>query len=239
MSKWLESLRALQGIDAKLYGLRSDERALPRALEHAKQMVAEQQANAQAVEARLKTLQVKQKEKELDLSTREEQVKKLQLQLFQVKTNKEYGAIQQMIEQAKADASLLEEDILTLLDTVEHAKQEHAAARQRVATQQDALRAEESRITRELEAIREQIGALERERQALLPSVDPATLSTYERVLVNRDGLALVPLINSSCGGCHMVQPPQVISETYLKAKVVLCGHCSRILYVDESAPAL
>ncbi|HAM41707.1 MAG TPA: hypothetical protein DCP69_10320 [Candidatus Omnitrophica bacterium] len=33
-----------------------------------------------------------------------------------------------------------------------------------------------------------------------------------------------------------MVQPPQVINEAYLKAKLVTCDSCNRILYVDETA---
>jgi len=59
--------------------------------------------------------------------------------------------------------------------------------------------------------------------------------ATYERVLASREGLALVPLVNDSCGGCHMVQPPQVVNEVSLKATLVTCENCNRILYVDES----
>ena len=65
--------------------------------------------------------------------------------------------------------------------------------------------------------------------------VERAALSLYERVLAGREGLALVPLVNKSCGGCHMVQPPQVISEARLNAKLVTCDSCNRILYQDHA----
>jgi hypothetical protein len=55
-------------------------------------------------------------------------------------------------------------------------------------------------------------------------------------------GVALVPLIKDSCGGCHMVQPPQILNEAYLRAKLVMCDSCARILYVDDPttyAPSL
>ena len=112
----IDALRKLQDVDAQLYRLRLEQEEKPRALERLKHAVAEQQAKAQAAEAKLKTFQVQQKDKELELSTKEGNAKKFQLQLFQVKTNKEYTAIQHEIEQSKADASLLEESILKTVE---------------------------------------------------------------------------------------------------------------------------
>ena len=68
-----------------------------------------------------------------------------------------------------------------------------------------------------------------------MPTLLPATLEVYERVLDIREGLALVPVLNDSCGGCHRRLPPQVINEVYLKAKLVTCENCNRILYFDEA----
>ena len=237
MADWLESLRKLQGFDGELFRLRNEQQQKPLVLEQARQRVVEQEARAKASEAHSNSLQLKHKEKELELATREANVKKLQMQLFQVKTNKEYAAMQREIDQSKADISLIEEEILRLLEEIDHAKQEHHAQLAQVAQHQQALRTEEERIARDLAAIEQQIASLEQQRQALTPSVEPAMLSTYERVLANREGLALVPLVDSSCGGCHMVQPPQVVNEVYLKAKLTSCESCSRILYVDAARP--
>jgi len=231
----LEPLRKLQAIDAQLYRLRNEQREIPLELERAKQALAQQQATTQAVEARLKALQVQQKDREIELSTREANIKKLQAQLFQVKTNKEYTAMQREIDQAKADVSLLEEEIIQLLEAIDRAKQEYEAQQGHLARQRGTLQSEEARIARALAAIQEQVAHLEQQRSVLTPLVQPTTLSVYERVLANREGVALVPLVNDSCGGCHMVQPPQVVNEVYLKAKLVTCESCNRILYADES----
>ena len=234
MAVQIEMLRKLQAIDGALYRLRHEQRQKPLALERTKESVAEQQEKAQAAEARLKTTQVQRKDKELELSQRETNVKKFQVQLVQVKTNKEYTAIQHEIDQAKADASLLEEEIIQLLDAIDQLTREHKTELERLAQRQAQLHEEEQRITQELQAIQTQMAALEQQRSTLTPSVDPATLSVYERVLANREGLALVPLVNDSCGGCHMVQRPQAINEVYLKAALVMCESCSRILYLNE-----
>ena len=235
MADQLELLKQLQTIDGELFRLRREEQEKPRQLEQAQAQVAAREAALRAAEERLKTLQLAQKEKEIELQTREANVKKLQGQLFQVKTNKEYSAMQREIDSLKADNSLLEEGIIKTLDAVDEAMKERQRNQGRLMEEQERLRIERQRIETALAQIREQIVQLERNRQALIPAVPAPTLQAYERVLELREGLALVPLINESCGGCHRRLPPQVINEVYLKAKLVSCENCNRILYFDEA----
>lgn len=236
MSDQIEPLRQLQTIDGELYRLRALMKQKPLELEQFKQKAAAQQAVVQAAEAKLKGLQLQHKNKELELLTKEATIKKLQGQLFQVKTNKEYAAMQHEIDQSKADISLLEEQILTLLDSIEQAKREHGAQSATVAQEQQALRAQEARVEQELGSMREQMAQHQQQRSGIVPAVPKDSLSIYERILVSREGRALVPLVKESCGGCNMVQPPQVVNEVYLKNKLVMCESCSRILYVDEQS---
>ena len=235
MADQLELLKQLQTIDGEIFRLRRQEQEKPRELEQLETQVAAQEAKVKAAEARLKSLQLGQKEKDVELQTREGQVKRLQGQLFQVKTNKEYTAMQHEIDSLKADNSLLEEEILKLLDAIDQAATVRQQEQQRLTQAQAHLHAERERIERELSELREKIAELERSRQSLTPDVPPTALAAYERVLALRDGLALVPLVNDACGGCHRRLPPQVINEVYLKAKLVSCEHCNRILYFDDA----
>ncbi len=236
MSDLLETLRKLQAVDAELYKLRQELRLKPQALERVKQAVAAQQANAKRAEEQLKGVQLKHKEKELELSSKESNVKRLQGQLFQVKTNKEYTAIQHEIDQAKADISMLEEEILGLMDQTERAKQTFTTEQTRLTAEQDTLKREQTRIEQDVTVLKERTATLEQQRKSITPSVQGESLSLYERILKSREGLAMVPLEHdSACGGCHMVQPPQVINEVFLKARLVTCDSCNRILYVSES----
>ena len=235
MNDQLESLKQLQTLDGELFRLRKQQQEKPRELEQVNAEMAAQEAKVRAAEERLKTLQLSQKEKEIELQTREASVKKLQGQLFQVKTNKEYTTIQREIDSLKADNSLLEEAILKTFDTIDEAGKAREGEQRQLAQEQERLRAERQRIERELAAIGERIVELERSRKGLIPDVPPETLSTYERVLDIREGLALVPLISDSCGGCHRRLPPQVINQVLLKAKLITCESCNRILYFDDA----
>lgn len=239
MAEQLEILKRLQGLDGQLYQLRRQRADKPRELEQAAAVVEARQAQLSGVEARLKSLQMAQKEKELELQTKEASVKKFQAQLFQVKTNKEYAALQREIEALKADNSLLEEAILKTLEAIDEVFRERTRTTQQLEEQQRRWRSEQERVTRELEAIKEQVAQLERERQTLVSEVHPQTLVSYERVLHLREGLALVPLVGEACGGCDRRLPPQVINEVYLKPGLVSCEHCSRILYFDDARSKL
>ena len=193
-----------------------------------------QETRLKAAEGRLKDVQLQQKEQEGELQAREGNVKKLQGQLFQVKTNKAYTAMQHEIDTLKADNSLLEEAILQVFDTIDQAAKQRQVQQQRVMEEQQQLRQETTRVEREIAAIEEQIGQLERQRQALTPAVPPPTLAMYDRVLSLREGVALVPIVEESCGGCNRRLPPQVVNEVYLKARLVTCETCNRILYKTD-----
>ena len=143
--------------------------------------------------------------------------------------------MQREIDTLKTDNSLLEETILKTLEAIDQASKVRQQEQHRVTDAQARLRTESERIERELADITEQVADLERHRQSLAPEVPPATLVTYDQILRLRDGLALVPLMSSACGGCHRRLQPQVINEVYLKAKLVTCENCNRILYFDEA----
>lgn len=239
MADQLEVLKQLQTVDAELFRLRRQRAEKPRELQRIEQDVGAQAARLKAAEDKQKALQLAQKEKEGELQTREANARKLQGQLLQVKTNKEYSAMQREIESLKADNSLLEEAILKTFDAIDQAMKERQVEQQRFAKEQERLNGERQRIEKDMAVIAEQIVQLERARGGLTPHVPPETLHVYDRVLKIREGVALVPVVKDACGGCHRRLPPQVLNEVLLKAKLVTCESCNRILYFDEAQSKL
>jgi uncharacterized protein len=59
-------------------------------------------------------------------------------------------------------------------------------------------------------------------------------LKEYERILLSREGLAIVTVKDNSCGGCHMLVPPQVINLIKMYEHIITCEVCNRILYIKE-----
>ncbi len=71
-------------------------------------------------------------------------------------------------------------------------------------------------------------------RKQVFPDVDKGILSRYERILENKEGLAIVPLKDRSCGGCFMSIPDQVVNEIKMYEQLIFCEMCARILYLED-----
>ncbi len=241
MSDLIEKLRGLQQVDGEIYQLRRQQESKPLELQEAMARVASQEAKVKAAEAHLKSLQLAQKDKEGELQTREGNVKKLQGQLFQLKTNKEYSTMQHEIDTLKADSSLIEEVILKFFDEIETATKARQQEQQALASIQQEFQVEEKRVKADLAVIQERVGQLQSSRTSALEGIPKPALETYERILNSRytNGVAMAPLIKESCGGCHRRMPPQVLNEVLIKAKLVICENCNRILYADDEKPTV
>ena len=224
----------LQEIDSFLADLRNEIERKPLELEELKLRLEEKKKQLDVMQEDIKRIKINIKEKELELKSGEEEVKRLQSQLMQVKTNKEYKSLLMEIEGKKADNSLIEDNILDLMEEVDKKELELNKEKENLKHLEAEYSKEEARIKSEIAKIENQIKDKEKEREEVCSHLDTQLLSIYERLLKNRDGLAIVPVVNDACGGCHLSLRPQIINEIKRKDHLVTCERCSRILYLDE-----
>ncbi len=232
----LKVLTELQKLDAQIYRLRRELGAKPVETSRLKEAHQKAAQTLQAADARYKALEVKRNQMETDLGQKEEQIKKLQVQLFQLKTNKEYAAMQRGIEGLKADKSVLEEEILKLMEEADRAKAQLASEREALKAQEAALQKDLQRVEEETRQLKVSLQELDTARGLLTPKVEPAVLAQYERILERKDGSALVPVRGDACGGCHMNLPPQLIVEILQNDRLVTCESCARILIISPDS---
>ena len=227
----LKILAELQKIDVQIYGLKRELDAHPALQKKADEDFERKKSSLRAAEATLKEAQVRQKEKENDLLSKEEKIKKLQSQLYQLKSNKEYSAMDLEIKGLKADDSLLEEEILKMFDAVEVAKTAVTSEKKQLSSEEANFKEASDVLKKEGERIRAAVAEFDEKRKSYLPNIEPKLLAQYEKLLKSREGLAMVPVKNHSCGGCHLGLPPQVINEIQMHDKLIVCESCTRILH--------
>lgn len=231
----IRKLIALQEIDTSLLQLKhKKDIEKPQELEKLKNIFLEKKNSLSSFQEEVKQLQVKRKEKELELSSKEENIRKAQAQLYQLKTNKEYQAKLTEIASLKADVSLLEEDVIKILDKIEEAEKRLEKAKKEVEEEEKKFKEEEKRVKKEIEEIEIKIKELENRRKQLASQINENLLSTYEKLLKTRDGLAIVPVENENCGACHIKVTAQKINEIKMYKELIFCENCVRILYLKE-----
>ncbi|MDP2940215.1 MAG: C4-type zinc ribbon domain-containing protein [Candidatus Omnitrophota bacterium] len=230
----VKKLVELQALDAEIYALNREKVEKPKFIQGLQKDFGDKKTKLNALEDKLKQLQVQRKLKELELQAKEDQIKHAQTQLFLIKTNKEYQAKLREIEGFKADKSVSEEDILKIFDEVDVLKAEVDKENAFLKNEEEKLNAQSKTVEERLKEIAELLTKLDLKRKQIIPDIDKKIILKYERILKNRDGLALVPIKNEACQGCFMNVPPQVINEIKSHEKVVICEVCARILYLEE-----
>lgn len=231
----LKQLLELQDLDNHILRIKAELGDIPRQLEM-------HQSKLTAAIAREKELHVKAEAalkdrhtKELDLKTREDEIQKLGSQLYSVKTNEQYKAMQHEIDEAKSKKSKLEDALLEVMEAIDKSKDEISQSKMIVQQEQSRFKETEQKFKMEIDRLEGLLKEAEIKRDTLTRSIDPNLLKIYNKISLKWSGSALVPIRGNVCQGCSMTLPPQVINEVRKNERIVRCEDCSRILYMNES----
>jgi predicted nucleic acid-binding Zn-ribbon protein len=230
----IKLLVELQRLDSQILKIEEELNYIPERLQKIEDDFNQKSSDLKQHEDNVKALQLKRKEKEGELQTKEESIKKYTSQMYQVKTNKEYAALQDEISRVKADNSLIEEAIIKIFDQVDAENKEVAEQKEFLKKEEDGMRQEKKKLDADALRIKADADRLRAQRSELTVKVDQKVLAKYDRILANKDGLAVVPITGESCQGCFGRMPAQVINEVRMKDAIVCCENCTRILYFEE-----
>ncbi len=230
----VKKLVALQKIDREIFHFKRELKAGPEVLAETQKQFEAKKARLKELEEKFKTIQLERKGLEGDLLVKEDAIRKVNAQLSEIKTNKEYTAKLVEIEGVKADKSIIEEKILNFYDLGDQVQV-------LINQEKEALKQEEQKYLKEKQVIEASMkdlegkkSVLENQRKQIAPELDKNLLLKYEKILNNKDGLALVPVTGASCGGCYMNVPAQVVNQIKMHQDMVQCEFCARILYLQE-----
>ncbi|OGS19342.1 MAG: hypothetical protein A2219_06825 [Elusimicrobia bacterium RIFOXYA2_FULL_50_26] len=230
----LAVLIELQQKDSNLDKYRKQMETLPRQVEEKNNLLAGCRAELDEGKKSATQFQLLRKEKEIELATKENDIRKHSMELNSVKSNDAYRALMSEIEKAKQDKSKLEEEILLLMDNID---QESAGVKVKdteLKNNEIKIKVEITALENEYKKMQETLAQLDAARNEYAGKITLELLQRYEFIRSAREGVAIVPINDSSCGGCHITLRPQIINEVYKGLDLVTCDNCSRILYKKE-----
>jgi len=227
----LAQVMELQNLDLEIARLQREIDTIPREIAELEQGLSSSRGAWERGRQRLATIEQLRRSKDRELEEVMAEQRKRQGRLFEIKTNQEYTAVLKEIEGLKARYSKLEDEILELLDEIEAAQRlvqdEAALFRQR----EKAFEEKRSIREGELKQMQGAMGRLEEERRRHASRVEPGLLQTYQRLLRSRGGVAVAPVKDGSCLGCHVSLTPQTYNELRKGDILLSCANCQRILY--------
>lgn len=231
MKEQLALLIQLQELDLQLNQQRGEQKTLPEKLKISEQPLMGARAAVAEAKTTLDQLNKERKEKEQALQAVEEKIVKLKGRLTELKTNKEYQAHLQEIESANAEKGKTEELLLNVMEKGDLLKKEVASKEAALAAQEKIFTSEKAQMEARLKQLSESAQKLELGWNALAEKVEKKLLEEYKRLAASRKGVAVAPLKENICTGCHFSLPPQLIAEVKMGGKILTCTYCHRILY--------
>jgi uncharacterized protein len=231
MQQVIEKLLILQDRDRRILHIREQLARVQPEREAFQGNAASTQANLDAVKTKAKHVESDRKKLELEVESKKQQIERYALQQFQTKKNEEYRALAHEIETCKGNIATLEDGQLELMEKAE-TLQKQAVSASREA--EEARKNSEGQL-RELAAreqnLRDELTALESNRNQLTSGVDERALRHYERLLRNKGDNVVVGIEHGVCGGCHTRFPVQLMVSCRAAKELVTCPNCGRILY--------
>ncbi len=235
MERELETLFEAQKIESMIM---EGEQKLLQAPRKLKQMEDELSGIRQKIEKEkeiIEELEKERRKKEKELEGEKEKIKKLEVRLYDVKTNKEYQALLKEIESAKEANDRTEEDVLVLMDKVEDLRKDYESSTKLLEKLEKESEVERAEIEKETRSMDEVIAKLTTERDNLLSVVSENLRTIYGILRERRGGIAVSNVKNGVCLGCNMNIPPQLYIEVTKNKQLIQCPSCNRILFFRET----
>ncbi len=231
----LIAVLSLQKIDSKIDEIKTIKGELPMEVKDLEDEVEGLQTRVNNITAEVDSINEYIDGRKEAKKEAEALIKKYEKQQDNVKNSREFEAITKEMEMQELEmkqCDKLIKDVAVKLQEVQHLKLQ---TDQRLEAKQEILEQKKSELERIIKETEKEEEVLVRKSEVAKERVEERLLVAYERIRTSyRNGLAVVPVLRNSCGGCYNVIPPQRQSEIAQRKKIIVCEHCGRILVDND-----
>ena len=227
----LDALYALQMIDSEIDRIRTIRGELPLEVQDLEDEIIGLETRIEKMSDELKGLETEISDRKLASKDSELAIAKYKEHQDNVRNNREFESLAKEIEFQELEIKLNEKRSKEGKIRIEGKKEIFTEASDRLTERKADLTIKKA----ELDAI---VKETQKDEDRLIKSSDDAKKQIEERLLVAytrlrmnaKNGLAVVPILRDSCGGCFNKIPPQRQLDIVTKKKILVCEHCGRIL---------
>ncbi len=227
----LVAVLTLQKIDSKIDEIRTLQGELPMEVKDLEDEIEGLQTRVNNIDAEIESINSFVKQKTEAKKEAQDLIKKYEKQQDNVKNSREFEAINKELEMQELEVKLNDKHI----KDAGYEQKERNAAKEgtlaKIKEVEEQLKEKKSELEKIIaETGKEETMLVERSAEAK-EKVEPRLLTAYERIRTSyHNGLAVVPIVRDSCGGCFNIIPPQRQSEIRQHKKIIVCEHCGRVL---------
>lgn len=227
----LTAVLTLQKIDSKIDEIKTLKGELPMEVKDLEDEIEGLQTRIQNIDAEINSINNFVDAKTNAKKEAQALIKKYEKQQDNVKNNREFEAINKEIEMQELEVKLNEKHIKDASFELKDRTNQRMKTEEKIDELNEVLKVKKAELEKIIGETEKEEKALAEKSESAKSKVDPRLLTAYERIRHSyRNGLAVVPILRDSCGGCFNVIPPQRQSEIRQHKKIIVCEHCGRIL---------
>jgi predicted nucleic acid-binding Zn-ribbon protein len=227
----LEHLIHLQQLDDATEEARRTLDELPARSASLDARLADAEGRLNDAKQRMAASQGVRRELDKELASVQGRLTKYKDQLMEVKTNREYQAMQTEIATAEREVRSREDRILENMEEAEALTRLLKEAEGALREEQTAIAAERAALAAQKTGLESDLERLAAERQALRGRIGSDALRLFDYIARQRKGIAVVEAREGHCSICHVRLRPQVFNEIRRNEKLIQCESCHRLLY--------
>ena len=238
----VEALWRLQENERQTAAIRVSLEAAPHRMSLLAARLEETEARIAQAKERMADLQKVYRQHDGEAQSIQAQIDKSNEKLKTVKTNKEYQAGLQEIEDLSKLQSGIEDKMLECLEAIDEAESAVASEQESFDAFSRQVEEEKAQMEREAAQMRQNLQRLLSLREQIVGAMDAELLKKYEQTKQYTGSTVVAAVSRSVCQGCNMNIPPQMYNELQRFDRLLVCPHCERVIYpsgiLDEDEPA-
>jgi predicted nucleic acid-binding Zn-ribbon protein len=229
----LDVLRTLHRILKQLADLKDRRERGPRQIRAGEAGIKQREEDLSKVREELKTMRKNIDQKQLQMKSNEQKIKDLNTKLNTAASNREYQILKDQIAADKMANSVLEDEIIEMMDQVD-------AFLPKIAEVEGALHATQEKVAAGQKAFQSQAASIDADIVRLDAELKlcegelPETIrDMYDRMARKGGEDALAEVVDGACGGCNQQVPLNLQANIRLLLPS-FCRTCGRLLYTAE-----
>jgi predicted nucleic acid-binding Zn-ribbon protein len=231
MLETIEKLLILQDRDKQIRRVETELAHIDPQRQGMKTRAASAHDNLERSRLKVRELESRRKQLELDVEAQKELINKYANQQLQTRKNEEYRALAHEIDTCRATIRKVEDQELDIMEQSEAAQKQVAASTQDSQAAKTLVDDQISQLNSREEKLKQELASLTANRQELALAVDETARARYERLARSKGENVVVGVQHGVCGGCHMRLPTQILVSCQAQQELVACINCGRILY--------
>lgn len=243
----LDSVVALQHTLDDLERARQRLHGIPDWMQELHDEHAGRKAEIDAIAAEIDEAGQERRSSEAEVDDARQKLKRYQLQINEVSTQREYGALLQEIDTVKGQISEGEERAIRALERADRLGEDLTAKREGFRELDERYSTELAKWEAQKPEVAAEVAELERRVEQLRGEIPKNVLAQLDRLRERAGGAALAPIrrVDRSggkgasmwhCGVCNYRVRPQVVVEIRNTRRLIQCDSCKRILYLEDTA---